>query len=206
MAEGKKSFLLYVDTIHTVEKLSDDQAGKLFKIVLQYVNDLSPVVDDLLLQIAFEPIKQSLKRDLVKYKDFINKQVENGKRGGRPKNPSLSEETQKTQAFKKEPKKADSDIVSDSVIDIVSENKNIPTLEEFVIFSKTIEIYKPELDFSIKSKYEQWVADKWKDGNGNKISNWKTKLKNTIPHLKAVYAPKEIFEDRPKQKFPDPIY
>ena len=42
MADNKKSFLLYCDLIHTVQKLSDDQAGKLFKHVLEYVNDLNP--------------------------------------------------------------------------------------------------------------------------------------------------------------------
>ena len=30
MAEGKKTVLLYCDLIHTIEKLSDEQAGKLF--------------------------------------------------------------------------------------------------------------------------------------------------------------------------------
>jgi hypothetical protein len=99
MAENKKSFILYADIISTIEKLTDDQSGKLFKIILQYVNDLNPEVDDLLLQIAFEPIKQQLKRDLKKWDIYHNKQVVNGKMGGRPK-------TQKTQAFYEKPKKA----------------------------------------------------------------------------------------------------
>lgn len=64
MAQNKKSFLLYADLINTVEKLTDQKAGKLFKTILQYVNDRNPVVEDLLLQVAFEPIKQQLKRDL----------------------------------------------------------------------------------------------------------------------------------------------
>jgi hypothetical protein len=67
MAENKKSFVLYADLIATVGKLPDEIAGKLFKIVLEYVNDLDPVVDDLLLSVAFEPIKLQLKRDLKKY-------------------------------------------------------------------------------------------------------------------------------------------
>ena len=67
MATDKKSFLLYCDIIHTVNKLSDEQAGKLFKHILAYVNDLNPEPEDILTEIAFEPIKQSLKRDLVNY-------------------------------------------------------------------------------------------------------------------------------------------
>lgn len=64
MAENKKSFLIYCDLIHTLEKLPDDKAGQLFKHILRYTNDLNPVCDDMLLDIVFEPIKQQLKRDL----------------------------------------------------------------------------------------------------------------------------------------------
>lgn len=81
--------------ISLVEKLPDEKAGQLMKIIFQYVNDKNPVVDDLILQIAFEPIKMQLKRDLLQWTDFITKQTLNGKKGGRPpekdnpKNPSL---------------------------------------------------------------------------------------------------------------------
>lgn len=67
MAEGKESFILYRDLIHTVRLLTDEQKGKLFLIILEYVNDLNPVVNDPFLMLAFEPIKQQLKRDLKKY-------------------------------------------------------------------------------------------------------------------------------------------
>jgi hypothetical protein len=40
MAKDKKSFVLYCDIIHTIEQLTDEQAGHLFKHVLYYVNDL----------------------------------------------------------------------------------------------------------------------------------------------------------------------
>ena len=63
MAENKKSFLLYSDLSLTVNKLPDEIAGKLFKIILDYVNDKYPLIDDLLLEVAFEPIKQLLNRD-----------------------------------------------------------------------------------------------------------------------------------------------
>ena len=81
MAENKKSFLLYCDLIHTVQKLNDDQAGKLFKHILEYVNDLNPQTEDILLQVCFEPIKQNLKRDLKKYEKTCKKRSEAGKKG-----------------------------------------------------------------------------------------------------------------------------
>ena len=67
MAENKKGFILYADLLKVVEQLPDDIAGKLFKIILTYVNDLEVQIDDLLLKIAFEPIKLQLKRDLKKF-------------------------------------------------------------------------------------------------------------------------------------------
>ncbi len=69
MAKDKKSFILYSDAIHTVEKLSDTDAGQLLKHLLRYVNDQNPTTENPLVEIAFEPIKQQLKRDLVKFED-----------------------------------------------------------------------------------------------------------------------------------------
>ena len=80
MAKDKKSFLLYCDIIHTVEKLDDVQAGKLFKHLLKYVNDQNPTPENPLIEIAFEPIKQSLKRDLIKYEGIRERNSENAKK------------------------------------------------------------------------------------------------------------------------------
>ena len=87
MAENKKSFVLYCDLIHTVSKLPNDKAGELFKHVLEYVNDNNPTTNDLLIQVSFEPIKQQLKRDLVKYESIKERNKINGSKGGRPKKP-----------------------------------------------------------------------------------------------------------------------
>jgi len=65
MATEKNSFLLYCDVIHTVEKMKDVDAGALLKHILRYVNDKHPVTDNSIVEIAFEPIRQSLKRDLL---------------------------------------------------------------------------------------------------------------------------------------------
>jgi len=81
MAENKKSVLLYCDIIHTVEELSDTQAGKLFKHYLRYINDLDPAAPDKITQIVFEPIKQNLKRDLKKWEQTKLKKSEGGKKG-----------------------------------------------------------------------------------------------------------------------------
>ena len=115
MAENKKSFVAYCDWEETFEELSDEEAGKLIKHLFKYVNDKNPETSDKLTKMCFIPIKQSLKRDLKKYEKYIEKQSVNGRKGGRPKNPTLLEITQ---PLIQEPKKADSVSVSDSVTDI----------------------------------------------------------------------------------------
>jgi hypothetical protein len=77
MAKDKKSVVLYCDIIHTVEELNDEEAGKLFKHYLRYINDLNPAAPDKLTQVVFEPIKQNLKRDLKKWekKSERNKEI-----------------------------------------------------------------------------------------------------------------------------------
>lgn len=82
MADGKKSFVLYCDMKHTVDLLDDSLAGKLFKHLLQYVNDENPETEDLLLKIAFEPIKRQLKRDLGHWETTRGKRVISGRLGG----------------------------------------------------------------------------------------------------------------------------
>jgi hypothetical protein len=119
MAENKKSFILYTDLIHVVRKLvlkdrenNTNYAGELFLHILEYVNDTDPIPINFIVEMSFEPIKQTLKRDLMKYRIYIEKQRENGKRGGRPKKPKKPNPLSGNPS---QPKKADS--VSDSVND-----------------------------------------------------------------------------------------
>lgn len=79
MAENKKGFILYADLIHVVKKLPSKKAGELFLHILQYVNDENPTTDDLLVDLTFEPIKQQLKRDLVKFEQIKEKRSNAGK-------------------------------------------------------------------------------------------------------------------------------
>jgi hypothetical protein len=151
MAQDKQSFLLYTDIVHTVHGLTDEEAGLLFKHILDYVNDKSPQASSRIVAIAFEPIKQSLKRDLEKYERIRNRNALNGSKGGRP-----SEKPKKTQRNPKNPTKpqkavlvidsvSDSDIVIDN--DIEKEKGDLEKeLDKFYKFRK--EMKKPILESS----------------------------------------------------------
>jgi hypothetical protein len=43
---------------------------------------------------------------------------------------------------------------------------------------------KPNVDIqALKNKYESWIENGWKDGNDKKITNWKSKLTNTLTYI-----------------------
>jgi len=89
--ENKKSFILYADIHSTVQHLTNEKAGELFKIILGYVNDEDPEINDLVLRIAFEPIKQQLKRDLRVWKNKKNIRAEAGRLGGLAKSSNAKQ-------------------------------------------------------------------------------------------------------------------
>ncbi|MFT3920017.1 hypothetical protein [Cloacibacterium sp.] len=61
---------------------------------------------------------------------------------------------------------------------------DMPSLEEFMKYAKSLKDYDPELDLSITKKYENWRSNNWKNASNRPISNWKSTLKSTLPYLK----------------------
>ncbi len=114
MADNKKSFLIYCDIIHTVDHLTDEEKGKLFQHLLEYVNDMNPTLKDRLLLIAWKPIELQLKRDLKKYESICERNSKNGAKGGRPSKPK---KPNGLNGNPKKPKKADTDNDTDTDID-----------------------------------------------------------------------------------------
>lgn len=81
MAENKKGFILYADQKELFTQLTDELAGKLIKHIFRYVNDEDPITDDVIINIAFTPIKQHLKRDLDKFNETKERRSKAGKIG-----------------------------------------------------------------------------------------------------------------------------
>ena len=190
MAKDKKSFVLYCDQQGVFNKLPDEIAGRLIKHIFAYVNDENPPCDDLLLSIAFEPIQQSLKRDLKKYEVYIDKQKENGAKGGRPKK---EEETQKTQPFFQEPKKADSVSVS------VSGSENESVKEEYKLAFDLWLKYKQEK----KQKYTKTGIEQLVKTNQDKYtpSEFTKVVEHSIAqNYSGLYEPKDMKNNTTNQQ------
>jgi len=80
MATNKKGFILYADQKELFDQLPNEKAGELIKHIFSYVNDENPETNDIILKLAFTPIKQQLKRDLVKFEETKIKRSEAGKK------------------------------------------------------------------------------------------------------------------------------
>jgi hypothetical protein len=122
MAKDKKSFVLYADLLTSVDHLTDEELGKLFRHTLQYVNDLNPVMEDRLLLTAWKPIERSLKEDLKKWEEIRIKRAKSGAKGGKQRvanqaNATFAKQNQANQAV------SVTDTVSDNVINKEKNNK-----------------------------------------------------------------------------------
>lgn len=155
MNDKKKSFLLYLDTLEILHKLTDEQAGKLLKAFLAYHSEQDLNLDPML-DLVFFSFQAQFERDLVKYKNIVERNRNNGSRGGRPKNPVKPKEPSGLSGNPTEPKKADSGSGSDSDKDSGSESVNKVTLDRFAefwnLYGKKSDSAKCKAKFSKMSK------------------------------------------------------
>lgn len=83
MANGKNKIIIYADWWKQFKEMDDETAGKLFKMILGYVNDEHPE-DKLqkgdLMRLLFIPYKTTLDRDLEAYKEKCLKNSNNSKK------------------------------------------------------------------------------------------------------------------------------
>jgi len=140
-------------------------------------------------------VNERLEKERDKKERFFEKQVINGKKGGRPKKNSVL----KTQTKPKKSLYEDEDEI-EVVIEYnnslkKSEKTFLPTIEEFLEYGKEItgDAYY-RLEPAMILKYESWRVNDWKTGGKNprKIKNWKNTLANTIPHLKPTEETKGV--------------
>ena len=113
MNDKKKSFLLYLDTLEILHKLTDEQAGKLLKAFLAYHSGQDLELDPLL-DLVFFSFQAQFERDGIKYNNIVERNKNNGSKGGRPKNPVEAKEPSGLSGNPSKPKEADSGSDKDS--------------------------------------------------------------------------------------------
>ena len=163
----KNSFILYADIISTISLLSNEEAGKLFKLILDYQNgiDLQNNSIDFSIKLVLFPIIEQFKRDKNKWESIKNERKEAGRLGGLAKQanakfakqnlakPSKSSKTKQSLANLAVSVSV-SDSVNDSVNDSVSDSVSDSDYKNIDIINcqeKEKEKNKKEKEFLIPS-------------------------------------------------------
>ena len=192
MAEGKKSFQLYTDLIDfvngsnvhnvEVEPMTDEEAGRLFKWILEYVNDLHPPIPkDIKYVVAI--VKRQLDDDLESWKKQCEVNRRNGALGGRPKKPKETQENpfgfEKTQENPQKPDKdKDKDINNNGIINNSLSSKLADACLEIIDYLnfKTNKNFKPNAkatqDFIKARLKDGYSIDDFKKVIDNKCYQW----------------------------------
>jgi hypothetical protein len=116
MAKDKKGFILYSDQKELFEQLPNEKAGELIKFIMAYVNDENPQTDDLIINLAFTPIKQQLKRDLEKFEKTKINRSEAGKAGAEKRWQNIANDSKRISSIAKMAVNVN---VNDNVKDII---------------------------------------------------------------------------------------
>lgn len=153
----RDGIIIYVQQYEAIKDLSQSDKGLLLDAIFHYhitgevMQELPPVI-----LMAFTFIRTSIDSNTRKYEAIVERNRENGKKGGRPRNPNNPSEPKKPTGLKKtqanpnnpsEPKKADTDTdikdtktKTESIDDLFS-NENIllkPIVSEWIAYKKEI--------------------------------------------------------------------
>jgi hypothetical protein len=178
MAENKKSFVLYTDSQGLVNQLPDDVAGRLFKHIYAYVNDEKPIAKELLLNIAFEPIKMQLKRDLIKWET----QLEQRKQAG-----LKSAEVRKRNATKTNERSISSTVNGNVNVNVINKIDSKANLEiRSTLFKETLIPYKQKYPIDLLKNFFEY----WTEPNPAKTKMPLKEYTTFLNEIKTIFTPK----------------
>lgn len=159
----KESFVIYKSFYAPIKKLSDQNLGILFRALFEYQIDGKEPDDDSEILMPFEFFKNQFGLDAIKYQKVVDRNKENGKKGGRPK----TQENPKNPVGYEEPKKADNG--NDKV---TVKEKEKETVKDIVYrksaFADSIRLLNENNDLKIdypilKEFYDYWTEHGEKD-------------------------------------------
>jgi DnaD/phage-associated family protein len=113
-----QSFVVYAELEQQIERLTDAQAGALFRGMFLYNRGVEPTFSDPTVALCFDFIRPIMDRNREKYEQICERNRKNGAKGGRPKKPTGFS------GNPEEPKKADNDNDNKNDNDNVPDNKN----------------------------------------------------------------------------------
>lgn len=180
-----KSFILHKDSLSVLSKLSDEQAGKLFKSIFIYQTD-NILPEDAFTSIIFEPFLNQFKRDEEKYQNVVERNKINiAKRWNKPNTKNTTGKT----GIPKDTKNTDSDSKNKNKSD--SDNKNdLPIFINKDLFNSFIEM---------RVKIKKPLTEKAKELLINNLIKFETKQKgfaNEALEISIQNSYQGVFEPR----------
>ena len=205
----RDGIIIYAQQYEAIKDLSQSDKGLLLDAIFHYhitgevMQELPPMV-----LMAFTFIRTSIDSNTRKYEAIVERNRENGKKGGRPRNPNNPSEPKKPTGLKKtqanpnnpsEPKKADTDTDTDT--DTVKDTKTKTKTESIDdLFSNENILLKPIVSEWIAYKKE--IKDPYKTVRGmkafvkelQKLSNNDPKVAKEITERSMANNWKGIYE------------
>jgi hypothetical protein len=170
----KESFVIYKAFYEPISELSDEDLGQLFRCIFLYqIKEIEPA-NTSRIYMAFQFFKNQFRLDNEKYLVVVNRNKNNGLKGGRPK----TQDNPKNPVGYLKPKKADNDNDNDNDNDKLL-GKPKPrkiSFEESNLFDK----------ISFKETFPDWSQDKLRhyydaalrySVEGNKYVSWELAIK-----------------------------
>lgn len=186
MKRTAKSFPVYLDYAKAVNKLSDAEAGLLFKALLDYADSGHDPQLEGSLYAVFVIMQNQLDRDTEKYVQKCERLRQNGSKGGRPvRDKEPNGNLAKPNGYSQKPKKPDTDTDTDTVTDTVTDS-NIgskadkppsrhrfipPTVEE-------VRAYCTEKGYTLDPQrfVDYYTSNGWRVGK-NPMKDWKAAVR-----------------------------
>lgn len=95
----KQGYVMYKTWSPVIKHLPDEAAGKLFKAIADYQDGEDVLLDDPMLEAVFLMIKATFEQDEEKYQRVVERNRNNGAKGGRPRKESPPDELDITSGF-----------------------------------------------------------------------------------------------------------
>ncbi len=164
--------MLFNDSLDILDKLTDEQAGILFKRISAYHKGEADIIDNGLIDIVFHPFKNQFQRDLEKYELTCKRRAEAGSKGGKQRvaNQAIASKSKQKQA-----NQADKDKDKDKDKDIREREKGRKRFTPPSLLEINNYINEKKFTCNAEDFFNYYSANGWMVGR-NKMKSWQHSL------------------------------
>ena len=188
---AKDSFILYTEQKEVIDKLSDEQVGKLIKAIYEYVETGQMPKLDALLEIVIIPFKQNIDRNANKYEETKKKRSEAGKIGAEVKKQMKAKQANANFAKSKQANQADNVNDNDNVNVNENDNNNNDVVSDSCVdgLQEVIDFYSNNIGFL--NPYGLKILESYVEDMSSELVIYAMQIavennKKTISYIKAI--------------------